>query len=84
MKIGIIGIGSLTLELAIRSAGAGYKITLHNPRGNSLIRETAEKWDQMSPLTALRRPRRQSSYFYFFQRMIWSLFCRSCQICQEK
>lgn len=37
MKIGIIGIGSLTLELAIRSAGAGYKITLHNPRGNSLI-----------------------------------------------
>lgn len=53
MKIGIIGIGSLTLELAIRSARAGYKITLHNPRGGSLIREVIAKMGSNAALGSL-------------------------------
>lgn len=40
MKIGIIGIGSLTLELTNRSALAGYEVMVNNPRGNSLVRDT--------------------------------------------
>lgn len=43
MKIGIIGIGSLTLELANRSALAGYEVMVNNPRGNSLVRDTIAK-----------------------------------------
>ncbi|WP_163411485.1 NAD(P)-binding domain-containing protein [Flavobacterium ajazii] len=43
MKIGIIGIGSLTLELARRSALAGYEVMVNNPRGNSLVRDTIAK-----------------------------------------
>ncbi|QSW89576.1 NAD(P)-binding domain-containing protein [Flavobacterium endoglycinae] len=43
MRIGIIGIGSFTLELAIRSAEAGYSVTIHNPRGNSLIKDVIGK-----------------------------------------
>jgi predicted dinucleotide-binding enzyme len=42
MKIGIIGIGSLTLELAQRASSAGYEILIHHPRGNSFIRQTTE------------------------------------------
>lgn len=43
MKIGIIGIGSLTLDLAFRSAQAGYNIVVNNPSGNSLVKEVIEK-----------------------------------------
>jgi predicted dinucleotide-binding enzyme len=43
MEIGIIGISSLTLELAFRSADAGYKVKIYNPKGNSLIREVTQK-----------------------------------------
>lgn len=53
MRIGIIGIGSLTLELAIRSAGAGYKIILHNPRGNSLVRQAVAKMGSNAALDTL-------------------------------
>lgn len=42
MKIGIIGIGSLTLELAQRASFAGYEILIHHPRGNSFIQQTTE------------------------------------------
>jgi len=42
MKIGIIGIGSLTLELAQRAASAGYEVLINHPRGNSFIQQTAE------------------------------------------
>ncbi|WP_166924795.1 NAD(P)-binding domain-containing protein [Flavobacterium poyangense] len=55
MKIGIIGIGSLTLKLAIRSARAGYKITLHNPRGNSLIRESVKTMGATAALGTLEQ-----------------------------
>ncbi|MFB9079173.1 NAD(P)-binding domain-containing protein [Flavobacterium procerum] len=43
MKIGIIGIGTLTLELARRSVQAGYQVIINNPRGNGIVRETIEK-----------------------------------------
>jgi len=43
MKIGIIGISSLTLELAFRSAKAGYNVKIYNPKGNSLIRDVTQK-----------------------------------------
>lgn len=39
MKVGIIGIGTLTYELASRAAKAGYEVIVNNPRGNSLVRE---------------------------------------------
>ncbi len=55
MKIGIIGIGSLTLELAVRSAGAGYTITIHNPRGNSLIRESVKTMGAAASLGTLEQ-----------------------------
>ena len=55
MKIGIIGIGSLTLEMAVRSARAGYKIIVHNPRGNSLVRETAAKMGSNAALGTLEK-----------------------------
>ncbi len=43
MKIGIIGISSLTMELAVRSAHAGYDVIMYNPKGNSLVRDVVEK-----------------------------------------
>lgn len=43
MKIGIIGISCLTLELAFRSAEAGYKVNIYNPKGNSLIRDVTQR-----------------------------------------
>jgi len=47
MKIGIIGIGALTLELASRSAQNGYEVLVHNPRGNCLIKESLKKVDTL-------------------------------------
>lgn len=44
MKIGIIGISSLTMELAFRSARQGHIVTVYNPKGNSLIRDAFEKF----------------------------------------
>ncbi|RKR12018.1 putative dinucleotide-binding enzyme [Flavobacterium sp. 90] len=43
MKIGIIGISSLTMELAVRSANEGYDVIIYNPKGNSLVRDIVEK-----------------------------------------
>jgi hypothetical protein len=43
MRIGIIGIGSFTLEIAFRSAQVGYEVKVDNIRGNSLIREVIKK-----------------------------------------
>ncbi|WP_125721187.1 NAD(P)-binding domain-containing protein [Flavobacterium ustbae] len=43
MKIGIIGIGTLTLELAFRASKKGHTVLVHNPRGNTLVRETISK-----------------------------------------
>lgn len=43
MKIGIVGIGTLTLELARRASLAGFEIIINNPRGNSLIESTVER-----------------------------------------
>lgn len=40
MKIGIIGIGCLTLELIQRAVQAGCQIVVNNPRGNSLVRDS--------------------------------------------
>ena len=42
MKIGIIGIGSLTLELAQRASYAGYEVLINHPRGNSFIQQITE------------------------------------------
>lgn len=55
MKIGIIGIGSLTLELAFRSAHAGYTITVNNPRGNSLVKEVIVKMGSNVTLGSLEQ-----------------------------
>lgn len=43
MRIGIIGIGRFTLEIARRAYHAGYEVIIHNPSGNSLIRDVTEK-----------------------------------------
>jgi len=43
MKIGIIGISSLTMELALRSARAGYEVIIYNPKGNNLVRDVVER-----------------------------------------
>ncbi|MCV2484794.1 NAD(P)-binding domain-containing protein [Flavobacterium sp. SH_e] len=43
MKIGVIGISSLTLELACRASEAGYEVIINNPRGGSLIKEAVKK-----------------------------------------
>ncbi|GAA3782032.1 NAD(P)-binding domain-containing protein [Flavobacterium ginsengiterrae] len=43
MRVGIIGIGSLTMELAFRSAKEGYTVIVSNPKGNSLIMDAIEK-----------------------------------------
>ncbi|MBF4488046.1 NAD(P)-binding domain-containing protein [Flavobacterium sp. CSZ] len=39
MKIGIIGIGNITLELATRSALFGYEVLISNPRGTNVLKE---------------------------------------------
>lgn len=39
MEIGIIGIGTLTLEVARRATKAGYSVIINNPKGNALIRD---------------------------------------------
>lgn len=55
MKIGIIGIGSLTLELTRRAAQAGYQVIVHNPRGNSLIRDSISKMGANIELGSLHK-----------------------------
>ncbi|KAF2508304.1 NAD(P)-binding domain-containing protein [Flavobacterium foetidum] len=55
MKIGIIGIGTLTLELARRATQAGYQVIINNPRGNGLVRETVEKLGQNAELASLEK-----------------------------
>lgn len=55
MKIGIIGISSLTLELAFRSAEAGCKVNIYNPKGNSLIREVTQKMGANVQLCSLEQ-----------------------------
>lgn len=39
MKVGIIGIGIITMDYAYRAAEAGYEVIISNPRGNSIIRD---------------------------------------------
>lgn len=53
MKIGIIGISSLTLELAFRSAKAGYEVKIYNPKGNNLIRDVIQKMGSTIQLSSL-------------------------------
>jgi len=53
MKIGIIGIGSLTLELAQRATSTGYEVLINHPRGNSLIQETVKQSIQNAKLVSL-------------------------------
>lgn len=53
MKIGIIGISSLTLELALRSAEVGYKVKIYNPKGNNLIRDVTQKMGSNIQLSSL-------------------------------
>jgi len=55
MKIGIIGIGSLTMEIAFRSARAGFKVIIYNHRGNSLVRDVAEKMGSNVTLGSLEQ-----------------------------
>lgn len=54
MKIGIIGISSLTMELAVRSAQAGYEVVIYNPKGNSLVRDVVEKMGSNVQLGSLQ------------------------------
>ncbi|EJG03174.1 NAD(P)-binding domain-containing protein [Flavobacterium sp. F52] len=39
MEIGIIGLGSITLNLAQRAAQSGFTVFVNNPLGNNLLRE---------------------------------------------
>lgn len=55
MKIGIIGISSLTLELAFRSTSAGYKVKIYNPKGNCLIRDVTQKMGSNVELCSLEQ-----------------------------
>ena len=55
MTIGIIGIGSLTMELASRSVGAGYTVNIHNPRGNNLVRDVFEKMGSNIQLSSIEQ-----------------------------
>ncbi|WP_281233298.1 NAD(P)-binding domain-containing protein [Flavobacterium gelatinilyticum] len=53
MKIGIIGIGSLSMELAQRAVAEGIEVILHNPRGNNLIKEAVCKMGSAAKLGLL-------------------------------
>jgi len=55
ISIGIIGISSLTLDLAFRSAQAGYQVKIYNPKGNSLIREVTQKMAPNARLSSLEQ-----------------------------
>jgi predicted dinucleotide-binding enzyme len=55
MNIGIIGISSLTLEMAFRSAQAGCQVKIYNPKGNSLIRELVQKTAPNAELCTLEQ-----------------------------
>ncbi|KAF2340401.1 NAD(P)-binding domain-containing protein [Flavobacterium tistrianum] len=43
MEIGIIGISSLTIDLAGRASKAGFRVIINNPKGGSLIRDCIGK-----------------------------------------
>ncbi|WP_426485219.1 NAD(P)-binding domain-containing protein [Flavobacterium sp. 2] len=43
MRIGIIGIGCLTLELAFRSVVSGFEVVIYHPRGSRLMGDIIEK-----------------------------------------
>ena len=45
MKVGIIGIGNITLELAHRSARSGYEVLISNPRGTSTFKDLVHQMD---------------------------------------
>lgn len=39
MKVGIIGVGNITLELANRSAKSGHEVLISSPRGTNTIKD---------------------------------------------
>lgn len=42
MKIGIIGISTATLDIAIKASHAGYEILMNDPRGNELFSDLVQ------------------------------------------
>lgn len=55
MQIGIIGISTLTLELATRSAEAGYIVKIYNPKGNHLVRDAIQRMGSNIQLSTLEQ-----------------------------
>lgn len=55
MKIGIIGIGTTTLDFAVRASQAGYEVLLNNPRGNCHCSEIIKKLGKKAKLACLEK-----------------------------
>lgn len=69
MEIGIIGVSGLTFELALRSVEAGYKVKIHNPQGNNLIRDVVKKGAEIQ-LTTLEDAANMQIVVLLFIKMI--------------
>ncbi|MCR4033832.1 MULTISPECIES: NAD(P)-binding domain-containing protein [Flavobacterium] len=68
MKIGIIGIGSLTLELTRRAAYAGYHVIVHNPKGNSLVRDSLSDMGHNIELSSIQKAAGADLVIIFFSK----------------
>jgi predicted dinucleotide-binding enzyme len=43
MRIGIIGIGNITLNLAYKAAHSGHAVMINNPQGNNIVKDSIQK-----------------------------------------
>lgn len=55
MKIGVIGISSITLNLAYKAAKSGHTVLINNPRGNNLIKESIKNTGINVKLVSLQK-----------------------------
>lgn len=55
MQIGIIGVGSITLDFAQRAAKSGHKVMISNPRGNGPLKEVVNQMGKNAKLVSTKK-----------------------------
>lgn len=55
MQIGIIGIGSITLDFARRATKSGHKVLISNPRGNGPLKEIVNQMGKNATLVDTKK-----------------------------
>ena len=68
MKIGVIGISSLTLKIACRSSQADYEVIINNPKGNNLIKEAIKNMEPQVKIGTVEEATKAKLIFFFIPK----------------